>query len=348
MKNIIVRIAALLFLLLSCVNLGADDKDILKRVPRDFNFFVKLDIEKLLNIDQLKKSVLENKQFEEMRKSLQEKLALEVEDIEAFYICGNSDQFFEMAEKGFASQRGEFAVSAFVVLKEDLDLQKIRKQFPDEFTAMKEINGIKCIGFKEEQNPHVAFLAERLVMACPQKVLQKMLTTTPQSCILKRKQVVDQLMKNGLGGVCSIFHNGEVLLVPAQFPWLKQYNGASLNVYYDEKSGIDVELSVGFNELSAAKNASIMVNLGLGFLEIKPELKRFKDMIAFRSHKSDLLLDVKAPQEVMLSLKSEFEAQQKLRLERRAEWQERQRRRREAEEKKAESQQEQTLEEVEK
>jgi len=327
----------ILFILLLCaLSLYADDKDILKRMPKDFDFVVKLNIEKLLLVKDLQQSMLKSDEFKDMQKKLKDKLGLTENDIESCYISGSSLPLFEMAENGkWSPDADNIETGIFVKLKKKVDFVQLKKEFPHVFSDIKEVEGFKCIKINERQNPHVAFLEEKLIMVCPERILKKMLTTKAESSLLMKQDVVNQLMKNGFGGVFSMFHCGEFSIVPKQTPWLKDYNGASINVFYDEKKGVDVELTVGFDKLSSAKNASLLINFGMGFMEMEPQLKQFKQMIKFRSYKKDLLLDVKVSLFMINSIiKTMIREQGEQREIHRKEWQEKREERRLQEEKK--------------
>ena len=74
-------------------------------------------------------------------------------------------------------------------------------------------------------------------------------------------------------------------------PWLSDYRGGTFNLYYDESKGLDVELSTNYKTIESVKNASIMVGMGLNFLDMKPELKEFKELVKFRVLENNLYID---------------------------------------------------------
>ena len=94
-------------LLLMAFSMPADEKEIFKKIPRDFDFVLKFDIEKLLLIKDLQKSMQNSEQFKDMQKQLKEKLGLSETDVEACYICGSVIPLFEMIEEGWWNLKPE-------------------------------------------------------------------------------------------------------------------------------------------------------------------------------------------------------------------------------------------------
>ena len=266
----------------------ADTLSILKKVPKKYDYCFKVDVNKMLKVEKLKVMMDKNDGFKKMQKTLKDKLGITIEDVKSVYICGNSRQYYDLRNISKVD-----IDSAFIVeFNKELDLAKIEKEFPEIFKTKYERNGVQCVqvASKEMKNAQAAFVSPKTVYVCPDYSLNEMLDTKPKTSILANKLIVNQLKNNGFGGIFSIVHAGELLKVPAMTPWLKDYRGGTINVYYDEY-GLKVEFSTNYSTIESVKNASLMTSMGLNLLDMKPELKELKDLVKFQVHDKNLYID---------------------------------------------------------
>ena len=268
----------------------ADLKDVFTKIPQKFDVVMKLDLQKLLMVKQISDKIVNNTQYKEMQKSLKEKLNLTDKDILSVYLCGNTKQYYNLSYKDMQSTLFDSLV--IVELAKELDFEDVKKQLPKN-AKVKIINGINCIAVENKQmrNPHAAFITPKMIMICPDYGLKALLPLKPENSILKNTKIVEMLKENGFGGIVSIVHAGTLQKVPPMAPWLSDYRGGTFNLYYDESKGLDVELSTNYKTIESVKNASIMVGMGLNFLDMKPELKEFKELVKFRVLENNLYID---------------------------------------------------------
>ena len=278
----------LLTLLLLIGFAQAETVSILKKVPKKYDYCFKIDVNKMMKVEKLKTLMDKNDGYKKMQTTLKDKLGLTVEDVKSVYMCGNSRQYYDL--KNIAEIDID---SAFIIeFNKDLDLAKLEKEFPAIFKTKYESNGVQCVqvGSKEMKNAQAAFVSPRTVYVCPDYSLNEMLETKPATSILANKLIVEQLKNNGFGGVFSLVHAGELMKVPAMTPWLKDYRGGTINVYYDDY-GLKVEFSTNYATLESVKNASLMTSMGLNLLDMKPELKELKELVKFKVNDKSLYID---------------------------------------------------------
>jgi len=271
----------------------ADLKDVFTKIPHKFDVVMKLDLQKLLKVKKISEKIVDNDQYKKMQKTLQEKLNLTDKDILSVYMCLNTKQYYNINFQDL--EKTLFDSLIIVELAKELEFDKVKAELPEQFTKIKVINGINCIAIENKQmrNPHAAFITPKMIMISPDYGLKDLLALKPENSILKNAKIVEMLKENGFGGIVSMVHAGTLQKVPAMTPWLSDYRGAALNMYYDESKGLDVELSTNYKTIESVKSASIMVGMGLGFLDMKPELKEFKELIKFRVLENNLYIDFK-------------------------------------------------------
>ena len=66
----------------------------------------------------------------------------------------------------------------------------------------------------------------------------------------------------------------------------------SFNLYFEENQDISAECTMTFNKLESVKGASLLVNMGMSFLDFKPEFAQLKRLIDFKVYDKNLLIDV--------------------------------------------------------
>jgi hypothetical protein len=280
----------------------ADLKDVLKKIPKKYDTVFKVDVQKVLGVESINKKIVDDPKFKEMQKNLKDKLNLTEKDILSVYMCGNSTQFYDL--KGL--QDINFDSLIFIELAKPLDFEAVKKELPAAFAKVKEVNGIKCISIENKQmrNPQAAFVTPKMIMICPDYCLQETLTMKPENSILTNKKIVEMLTENGFGGIVSIVHAAVLQKVPPVAPWLKDYRGGIFNIFFEKSSGLDVELSTNFSTVDSVKSASLMVGVGLNFLDMKPELKEFKDLVKFRVHENNLFIDFNLSPEMLKKMEN--------------------------------------------
>lgn len=291
----------ILLMTFTLTSLKADTLSVLKKVPEKYDYCFKVDVNKLLKVEKLKTMMDKNENFSKLEKTLKDKLGLELKDVGSVYICGDSRQYYDLR-----NIKNIDVDSAFIVeFNKDLDLAKIEKEFPEIFKTSYEMKGVKCvkIASKEMKNAQAAFVNSKTVYVCPDYSLSDLLDTKPTTSILANKMIVNQLKNNGFGGIFSIVHAGEILKVPAITPWLKDYRGGTINVYYDAY-GLKVELSTSYATLESVKNASLMTSMGLNLLDMKPELKELKELVKFQVHDNNLYVDFEVSTAMLEKLKN--------------------------------------------
>lgn len=284
----------------------ADTLSVLKKVPQKYDYCFKVDVNKLLKVEKLRSMMDENDGFTKLEKTLKDKLGLAIDDVSSVYICGDSRQYYNLRDI-----KNIDIDSAFIVeFNKDIDLVKIEKEFPEIFKTKYEMNGVQCVqvASKEMKNAQAAFVSPRTVYVCPDYSLSEMLETKPTTSILANKMIVNLLKNNGFGGIFSIVHAGELLKVPAMTPWLKDYRGGTINVYYDAY-GLKVEFSTNYASLESVKNASLMTSMGLNLLDVKPELKELKELVKFQVHDNNLYIDFEVSTMMLEKLKKMAEKQ---------------------------------------
>jgi len=300
MKKLFILITFLMF------SANADTLSILKKVPAKYDYCFKVDVSKLLKVEKLRTMMDKNDGFSKLEKTLNDKLGLKIDDVSSVYICGDSRQYYNLRDIENTDIDSAFIVEFNI----DLDLTKIEKEFPEIFKTSYEMNGVKCVrvGNKDMKNAQAAFVSPRTVYVCPDYSLSDMLETQPKTSILSNKMIVSQLKNNGFGGIFSIVHAGEILKVPAMTPWLKDYRGGTINVYYDTY-GLKVEFSTSYATLESVKNASLMTSMGLNLLDMKPELKELKELVKFQVHDNNLYVDFEVSTAMLEKLKGMAEKQ---------------------------------------
>ena len=279
----------------------ADTLTILKKVPQKYDYCFKVDVSKLLRVEKLKEMMDKNDGFKKLEKTLKDKLGIAIDDVSAVYICGDSRQYYDLR-----NIKNVDIDSAFIVeFNKDLDLAKIESEFPEIFKTKYKMNGVQCVqvASKEMKNAQAAFVSPKTVYVCPDYSLNEMLETKPKTSILMNKMIVNQLKNNGFGGIFSIVHAGELMKVPDLTPWLKDYRGGTINVYYDEY-GLKVEFSTSYSTLESVKNASLMTSMGLNLLDMKPELKELKELVKFQVHDNNLYIDFEVSTAMLEKLKN--------------------------------------------
>lgn len=288
----------------------ADTLSILKKVPQKYDYCFKVDVNKLLKVEKLRTMIDDNDSFKKLETTLKNKLGLEIGDVSSVYICGNSSQYYNLKDINNTNIDTAFIVE----FNKDLDLAKIEKEFPEIFKTKYELNGVKCVqvASKEMKNAQAAFVSPKTVYVCPDYSLNEMLETEPKTSILANKMIVNLLKNNGFGGIFSIVHAGEILKVPAMTPWLKDYRGGTINIYYDAY-GLKVEFSTNYSSLESVKNASLMTSMGLNFLDMKPELKELKELVKFQVHDNNLYIDFEISTMMLEKLKGMAEKQMNFR-----------------------------------
>ncbi len=290
----------LLLILLSTFTLAsnAEVKDVFRKVPKRFDIVMRLDVKQLLQVEKLKEKLIENKAFQEIKEKLAEKTGLSEKDLLSITFCANSKQYYNI--KDFRDIN--FDSLMMIELAKPLDLEAVIKELPSNAAKIKEVHGIKCISIENKQmrNPQAAFITPKLIAICPQYCLEEVLTVSDETCIFQNKMIIEMLKENGFGGLFSVVHAGQLQKVPSLTPWLKQYIGGSFNMYYEESNGIDIEFTTTYDSVQAVKSASLMIGMGMNFLEMKPELKQFKELIKFRVHERSLLVDFNISQEMIL------------------------------------------------
>ena len=202
----------------------------------------------------------------------------------------------------------------YLKTKNTLDFDLLVKNFPERIKAVDEKTW--AITDKNAKGMQIRVLADRLLLICKESEMKTYETLNKEDCLLKDQQTVDLLMKNGFGGVFSLFYTGAIAEAPAQFPWLKEFSGGSLNIYHDETTGFEMELTLGFHQLKAVKDASLMINMGMSFLMMNPETAVYKDLIKFQSHEKDLILDIKLSNDQVANFERIFKEKQAQRQER--------------------------------
>lgn len=288
----------------------ADTLSVLKKVPKKYDYCFKVDVAKLLKVEKLRGMMDKNDNFKKVEKTLEDKLGLSIEDVNSVYICGDTTQYYNLRDI-----RNIDIDSAFIIeFNKDIDLVKIEKEFPAIFKTKYEMHGVQCVqvASKEMKNAQAAFVSPRTVYVCPDYSLNEMLETKPTTSILANKVIVNLLKNNGFGGIFSIVHAGEILKVPAMTPWLKDYRGGTINVYYDTY-GLKVEFSTNYASLESVKNASLMTSMGLNLLDMKPELKELKELVKFQVHDNNLYIDFEVSTAMLEKLQKMAEKQMNFR-----------------------------------
>ncbi len=267
----------------------ADTLTILKKVPKKYDYCFKVDINKMMKVDKLKAMMDKSDEYKDIQKTLKDKIGLDVADVKSIYMCGNSRQYYEL------KRLGEIDIDSAIIIEfnKELNLSKLEKEFPEIFKTKYERSGVQCVKLATEEmkNAQAAFVSPTTVYICPDYSLNDMLSTKPSTSILSNKLITDQLKNNGFGGVFSIVHAGELLKVPDMTPWLKDYRGGTINVYYGDY-GLKIEFSTNYATLESVKNASLMTSMGLNFLDMKPELKELKELIKFKVKEKSLYIDI--------------------------------------------------------
>ena len=306
----------LLALFLTIGFVQADTLSVLKKVPQKYDYCFKVDVNKLMKVEKLKTMMDKNDGFKKMQTTLKEKLGIAVEDVKSVYICGNSRQFYDLKN----IQNIDIDSAFIVEFNKDLDLAKIEKEFPEIFKTKYEMNGVQCVqvASKEMKNAQAAFVSSTTVYVCPDYSLNDMLATKPSTSILANEMITDQLKNNGFGGIFSVVHAGELLKVPAMTPWLKDYRGGTINVYYDDY-GLKIEFSTNYATLESVKNASLMTSMGLNLLDMKPELKELKELVKFKVHDKSLYIDFEISTAMLEKLQGMAEQTMGIRIKKEAE-----------------------------
>lgn len=308
------KVLLALFLIIGFVQ--ADTLSVLKKVPQKYDYCFKVDVNKLMKVEKLKTMMDKNDGFKKMQTTLKEKLGIAVEDVKSVYICGNSRQFYDLKN----IQNIDIDSAFIVEFNKDLDLAKIEKEFPEIFKTKYEMNGVQCVqvASKEMKNAQAAFVSSTTVYVCPDYSLNDMLATKPSTSILANEMITDQLKNNGFGGIFSVVHAGELLKVPAMTPWLKDYRGGTINVYYDDY-GLKIEFSTNYATLESVKNASLMTSMGLNLLDMKPELKELKELVKFKVHDKSLYIDFEISTAMLEKLQGMAEQTMGIRIKKEAE-----------------------------
>ncbi|MCM8534598.1 MAG: hypothetical protein NE334_01540 [Lentisphaeraceae bacterium] len=297
-----------LFAVIACALLiptYADTKDILKRIPADYDYVLCVRFPELFKNEKLKRRIDENKQFIEAKKNVEEKLGLKEEDLLSFYIAGVAAQYQGLNKMSDLNSK-KLETAAFMELGKDLNLDDLEKQFPQAFTGRQTVNGVTCIEFKADNmdQARLAFISPRTLMVCPQNQLAELTKLTIDQSMLANRSAERLLTTNGFGGILSFVHWGEIGEVHPMTPWMKNYSGGTVNIYYEEAKGLDVELTMSFNDLTSVKSASLLLGMGMSFLDMKPELSQLKQLIDFKAYDKNLMIDVKISSGMLTQLES--------------------------------------------
>ena len=296
-------------LLTFSLTIQADDKDVLKRMPRDTDFVVKVNIDKMMSIPLLSETLETNEEYKKTRSLLKDKLKIDEEDLQEVFFCAKSSQNLKFDSSKFIPKG-----ALFLRIKKAIDFAAVAKSYPQYLAEGK--NGNWDLKEKGMETYQLRALNDNLIIVCDRNDMDDFLAVQAEDSLLKDKETVDLLMKNGFGGVLSLFYTGRISEAPAQFPWLKHFSGGNINLYHDKEAGFDLELTLGFDQLKAVKDASLMLGMGMSFLAMNPDTAKYKDLIKFQSHKNDLILDIKVTNEDVKNMQKSFKAGQVKREER--------------------------------
>ncbi|MCH2207355.1 MAG: hypothetical protein MK132_15975 [Lentisphaerales bacterium] len=289
MKNIFYVLA--LFGLFTCY---ADDREALKRIPAHYDYVLAVRFPEMLKNEKVSQKIFEDKEFLDFQKEMKSKIGLESKDIISLYIGGVAAQYQRMKSWRELSKQ-QYDTAVFVELAKPLDLAVVKQKFPGAFAAEKTVNGVTCVQFKDEKikNAYLAFLKPNLLMLTADHQLPELTKLPIENSVLADERARRLLTTNGFGGVCSFVHWGKIGEVHPMTPWMKDYNGGSFNLYFEDNQDISAECTMTFNKLESVKGASLLVNMGLSFLDFKPEFAQLKRLIDFKVYEKNLLIDVK-------------------------------------------------------
>ena len=288
------RIFLLLFISACLSFVNAANKKILGKIPADYDYVVSIRIPELFKNEKLSKKMQENDDYKEFLDKMTKKIGLTEKDLVSISIGGIAAQYEKMRSwQEFEEQ--EFDTAVYVELAKPLDFEKIMKEFPEVFAGKKEVNGISCVRLKDSdmKDAYLAFLAPDLLMMSSDHQLPKLTKLSVGQSVLAHSDAKRLLTTNGFGGVFSIVHWGAVGEVHPMTPWMKNYTGSSINLYFEGNQDIALQCTMTFSDLQSIKGASLLINMGMSFMDIKPEFAQFKNMIDFKVFEKNLMLDVK-------------------------------------------------------
>ena len=294
-KTVIVILLSLIF------NIQADLKEVLLKVPKRFDTVIKVNVEGLKKVKALSGLFKGLPNSSKSLEELQKQLGFDPDIINTIYICSNFKQFFD--EKGMPKkendignliQKGHFDLLIFAELNKALDTSELAKNMPkdsQEYT----MNDTKCfkISNKQFKNINVILFKDKLIGLAPEFAVKDLLSDEKTDTILRNKKTVELLKENGFGGLISVLHSGIFIKVPEMTPWLKEYRGSVLNLWFSEKDEVEIEYTLNFQTLEAVKNAYTLTTLGMNFLESRPDLQDFKNGIKIKVNETNLLIDIK-------------------------------------------------------
>lgn len=283
-----------LFVLSSLCFSHAGMKDVLSRIPAHYDYVLAVRFPEMLKNEKLSQKIFEDKQFLKFQQEIKDKIGLESKDLLSLYMGGVAAQYQRMKSWRELS-KAQYDTAVFVELSKPMDLAFVKKQFPEAFAGEKIVNGVTCVQFKDEKmkNAYLAFLKPDLFMITADHQLPELTKLSVEKSVLADERARRLLTTNGFGGVLSFVHWGKIGEVHPMTPWMKDYNGGSFNLYFEENQDISAECTMTFNKLESVKGASLLVNMGMSFLDFKPEFAQLKRLIDFKVYDKNLLIDVK-------------------------------------------------------
>jgi hypothetical protein len=287
------------------IGLVAESKDILQKIPADYDYVFCLRFSKLFANDAIMKKMNSNKELVAARKKLEEKIGLKQEDLQSIYVAGVAAQYQKI--KSIKSV-DKLDTVIFVELTKELNVEKLQESFSQTFSGSKTVNGVRCVQFNagSMKDAYLAFLSPKLLMLCPDKNLLELVNITKEDSMLANPQAERLLRTNGFGGILSLVHWGQIGEVHPMTPWMKNYTGGTINLYYEEAKDLELECTLTFNDLASVKSASLLIGMGLSFLDFKPELAQFKQLIDFKVYEKNLLVDVKVSTGMFANIENLF------------------------------------------
>lgn len=309
----------LLLLISTCLSVvNAANKRILEKIPADYDYVVSIRIPELFKNEKLSKQMQENDEYKDFLGKMTEKIGLTEEDLISVSIGGIAAQYERMRSWQELSKQ-EFDTAVYVELAKPLDFEKVKKEFPEIFAGQKEVNGITCVQFKDKnmKDAYLAFLEPDLLMMSSDHQLPMLTKLSIDKSVLAHSEAKRLLTTNGFGGVFSLIHWGEIGEVHPMTPWMKNYTGGSFNLYFEDNQDISLQCTMTFSDLQSIKGASLLINMGMSFMDIKPEFAQFKNMIDFKVFEKNLMLDVKVTETSWNMITKAFEDMTKNRRQRR-------------------------------
>ena len=313
----------LLLLLLLPTLLPAGLKDVLKKIPKSNDFLISFDVASMLKLDKVSESLQKNSEYVKQRDQLVKSLGISEEDISRIYMCGNAEkaqQFNRMP-----SDVGDLDFTVFVEFTKPVSVDGILKEANEWIGEVQERHGIRYCRFrqKEMQGSNLVFLKPELICVVSNTALDNLLKLDAKESLITNKKAVALLKENGFGGMLSVMHCGAITKIPDAAPWLADYNGASINLYYSEEKGVDIEGTMKFTSVKAVQSVYALAGMGMSFLDAEPTMAKLKEQIKIRVHEQNLLIDIKVTPDLIKKiedLQKMNEERWAKRAEQRAEW----------------------------